>query len=292
MGLTQKEYSRFLGVKIRLMHFVGSEKGELPKDMSVESFSDDMDIATKLSYQEALYKNPEYFEKFAKDNPYNLSAEDVETAYNFRHFKKGSFWLLKYLKNHTIFLDDRFAYGVLALGEPFEAFFGNEVPRLIETVLLPFNGKIVYDGVIRSSALIAGTNATASLKNEYNILKARYGLITQLPIDENILNKQVSEEEKLITYMKSKSSADQNWYHIEKMIENRPWLRNLHQQLWGKLNAKNKKKVLNELGIKGFHHAITGDTLVASGKSKQDVEAIVKSMMDDDMWNAIHYFKS
>ena len=38
------------------------------------------------------------------------------------------------------------AYGVVALFDPFEKVIGPYLPRMIETTLLPFKGRIVYDG--------------------------------------------------------------------------------------------------------------------------------------------------
>ena len=40
------------------------------------------------------------------------------------------------------------AYGVVALFDPFEAVIGPYLPRMIKTTLLPFKGRIVYDGLI------------------------------------------------------------------------------------------------------------------------------------------------
>ena len=162
---------------------------------------------------------------------------------------------------------------------------------MVETVLLPFEGKIVYDGIMKSSNIIIGGNITSSLNSEYSVLKAKYGLITQLPIDEEIKKLEDSDENTLIALMKSKSSIDHNWYEIEDLLEKNPSLENMYEQLWGKLNARNKKKELKKLGIKGHHFAITGNTIITSGKSKKEVESKVKSMVDKQMMDSIYYFK-
>jgi hypothetical protein len=290
MRLTEKEYYRFLGIHLALIHFAGINKGLISQNMSLQDFKD-IDFETKFPVREALYENPEYFDKFVKENPYNLSNEDLQVAGNFRYFKKGKFWLLKYLKKYAIFLDKDFAYGVLALSDPFEWLVGNNLPRMVETVLLPFEGKIVYDGMMKSNNIIIGGNITSSLNSEYSLLKAKYGLITQLPIDEKIKKLEDSDENTLTALMKSKSSIDHNWYKIEELLERNPSLGNLYEQLWGKLNARNKKKALKKLGIKGYHFAITGDTVIASGKSKKEVETKVKSMLDKKMIDSIYYFK-
>lgn len=290
MRLTEKEYYRFLRIHISLIHFAGINEGLISRKMSLEDFKD-IDVETKVPVRDTLYENPKYFDKFVKENPYDLPKDDLQVAGGFRYFKKGQFWLLKYLKKHSIFLDGDFAYGVLALSDPFERFFGNNLPRMVETVLLPFEGKIVYDGIMKSINIVIGGNITSSLNSEYRVLKAKYGLITELPIDKKIKKLEDSDENTLIALMNSKSSIDHNWYKIEDLLEGNPSLENLYEQLWGKLNSRKKKKELKKLGIKGYYFAITNDTIITSGKSKKEVESNVKSMVDRQKLDSIYYFK-
>jgi hypothetical protein len=290
MRLSERAYYRFLGIHIPLIHFVGIEKGLIAPKMSLEDFKK-VDAEAKYPVREALYDSPEYFDKFVKENPYDLSNEDLQVAGNFRHFKKGQFWLIRYLKKHAVFIDGSFAYGVLALSDPFEWFYGNNLPRMVETVLLPFEGKIVYDGMMMSSNVLIGGNLTSSLNSEYSVLKAKYGLITQLPIDKKIKNSEDPDKITLTAMMKSKSSIDHNWYEIEDLLNRNPSLVNLYEQLLGKLYSRNKKKALKNLGIEGHHFAITGDTIIASGKTKKEVESKVKSMIDSKRIDSIYYFK-
>ena len=83
MRLTEKEYYRFLRIHISLIHFSGIEEGLIPKKMSLEKFKE-VDVETKFPVRESLYENPKYFDKFVKENPYDLSNEDLQVADNFR----------------------------------------------------------------------------------------------------------------------------------------------------------------------------------------------------------------
>ena len=64
----------------------------------------------------------------------------------------GKFYVFRYLKKYTVFLTSggspNKAYGVLGLADPMEQVIGPYLPRLITTVLLPFKGRIIYDGLI------------------------------------------------------------------------------------------------------------------------------------------------
>jgi hypothetical protein len=78
---------------------------------------------------------------------------------SWKNFVKGEFYVFRYLKNYTIFLDvdePPKAYGVLALNSPFEKLIGPHLPIMIETVLLPFNDKIIYDSIFLPYHIIFG----------------------------------------------------------------------------------------------------------------------------------------
>jgi hypothetical protein len=199
--------------------------------------------------------------------------------------------VLKYLKSYAIFLGESYVYGVVSVTEPFSWFLGNSLPVMVETVLLPFKDKIIYDGFMTSSNLAIGGNLASSLHNSYNILKAKYGVITQLPVDEEAKKLQDTDENTLVALMQNKSMFKENWYDIEELLDKNPSLINLYEKLVGKLVTKDKQKALKKLGVKGYHFAITGNTILTSGESKKEVEARVASMVDETMLDAIHYFK-
>ena len=75
----------------------------------------------------------------------------------------GEFYVLRFLKKYTVFLtakEPTVAYGVVALSEPFEEVIDQPLPFLCKTVLLPFQGRIVYDGLLSGYNLIIGSNMT------------------------------------------------------------------------------------------------------------------------------------
>ena len=94
--------------------------------------------------------------------------------------------MFRYLKSHMIFLsmeEPTVAYGVLALVDPFEEVIGPYLPVLCETILLPFEGRIVYDGLMRGYNVAFGAGYRRSFKESYDEAKARFGIVTTLPFD-------------------------------------------------------------------------------------------------------------
>jgi hypothetical protein len=83
--------------------------------------------------------------------------------------------------------DPAIAYGVLALWQPFEELTGPYLPVLTETVLLPFKGMIVYDGLMSSYRISFGPGIRRRLNESFKEAKARHGIVTSLPMSKEPL---------------------------------------------------------------------------------------------------------
>ncbi|MFV1967990.1 MAG: hypothetical protein ACC628_21405 [Pirellulaceae bacterium] len=94
--------------------------------------------------------------------------------------------VFRYIKQYAVFLSEKTppkAYGVLALASPFEEVVGPHLPVMVKGVLLPINGRIIYDGLLSSYRIIFGPGIRRSLNESYKRAKDRYGIITSLPED-------------------------------------------------------------------------------------------------------------
>jgi len=96
----------------------------------------------------------------------------------------GDFYVFRYLKQYAVFLAAKApmkAYGVLALASPFEEVVGPYLPVLVKSVLLPINGRIVYDGLLSTYRITFGPGIRRSLNADFKRAKETYGIITSLP---------------------------------------------------------------------------------------------------------------
>ena len=99
----------------------------------------------------------------------------------------GKFFVFRELKKYTVFLtteEPAVAYGVLALSQPFEELIGPYLPVLTQTVLLPFKGMIVYDGLMSSYNISFGPGIRRNLNESFKEAKARHGIVTSLPMSD------------------------------------------------------------------------------------------------------------
>lgn len=114
-------------------------------------------------------------------NPIKFSESDLLIVNNWKNRISDKFILLKYLKNYSIFLGNDNIYGVIGITNPIDEMFPPSVlPLLVETVLLPFEGKIIYDSLIMPYRVNFGGGAKKGFQQEYRELKSKSGIITYL----------------------------------------------------------------------------------------------------------------
>lgn len=290
MRLAENDRLQYMRVHLALIHYVGIKEKMLSKGITLEEFKD-YSREEKFRLRDLIYQKPEHINSFIQENLYQLSKEDLSIAEQFKHFKKARFWIVKYLKNYAVFLDDNFAYGVLALADPFERVVGDALPLMVEAVLLPFKDCIVYDGFVQRYNVSFGGSIMASIKDDYNKKKAEHGIITALPVDKNRAEQKITDEDRLVLYMKTASSRAQNWDEIQTLINKSSGLEQLYYQLCGQINSRKLKKTIKELEISNYYFAVYYDTIIASAKTKAELEKQLHQMLPKATINSLFIFK-
>src|SRR5439155_26325521 len=128
----------------------------------------------RLKVRDAFLKHTDLIEKFADENPVHLPTDELDIVRSWRHLVHGKCYVFRQLKKYTVFLStdkQPIAYGVLALSQPFEELVGPYLPVLTETVLLPFQGMIVYDGLMTSYRISFGPGIRHSLNDSFKEAK-------------------------------------------------------------------------------------------------------------------------
>ena len=162
---------------------------------------------------------------------------------------------------------------------------------MVNATLLPFKDKIVYDGILQFYSIYFGSGIRGSIKTDYNEAKTKYGIVTSLPFNKKSIDRKFGDKEQLILYMKTAASRERHWYEIEELLDKDPKLWATYNYEWGRINTRSKKKTLKELGIKNYYFGIYRDVIIASGKTKQDVEKQAKKLLKKENQESIFYFK-
>ena len=72
-------------------------------------------------------------------------------------------------------------YGVIGISNPIEEMFPSaRLPVYVEAVIIPYEGKIIYDSILMPYSIRFGSGMKAGLKDDYRRIKEKYGIITVL----------------------------------------------------------------------------------------------------------------
>lgn len=147
MTLTISQIDRFYDLMIPLLIFVNQETNTLaPTDM--ENLTSFFDPKAENALRTALWRHPYLLDDFIRKNPFDFNPEDLEVVAGWRNFRYGNFTLCKIVRGAGIFLahdGPEHFYSVFPLFDPFKLIFP-EIPTLVRTALIPYQGVIVYDG--------------------------------------------------------------------------------------------------------------------------------------------------
>jgi hypothetical protein len=135
--------------------------------------------------RERLWANPELITEFTGTD-HTLSKEEISLLLSWkeRHIK-GLFMLMRYEPDSAVFMrvdkgEENKLYAVKGMTTSIAEAMGRRLPVMLETVLLPFNDKIIYDSFMASYDVGFGKGIQSSLDEEYNEAKETYGVISTL----------------------------------------------------------------------------------------------------------------
>ncbi len=180
MKLATHDAELFFKLMWRLQLYVNQKQQILPGVDSVEDY-DALTQTEKVQVRKVLWENPKIIDDYAAENPHNLPDDELDIVRKWDRFVTGTFQIFRYLKKHAIFVGDGQVYGVLALRDSLEdMLYGRRLPIMVQAVLLPFKGKIIYDGMLSFYNISFGGGIRSSLREEYMAAKQNGRIITTL----------------------------------------------------------------------------------------------------------------
>ncbi len=184
MKLTFDEGMLFYELYAALLSFVNQKLKVSPEQFSNYREYISTPPEARVDIRDALFDHRELIDEFIGENPAKLGTDSLEIVRAWKHSLKDKFYVFRYLKKYTVFLttgsSPTKAYGVLGLADPLEEVIGRGLPRLTTTVLLPFQGKIIYDGLVSGYNISFGGGIKRVLNAEYKQAKQTFGVITSL----------------------------------------------------------------------------------------------------------------
>ena len=171
MKLSTQDADLFFKLMWALQTYVNLKLELLPDIASVEDYQM-LSTSEIFTVRDKLYGNIELIDSYLEENPQDLSKEELEIVKSWKKFQRGDFIIERLLKKYAVFIGGEKVYGVLALHETFDEVLPDlRLPYYAEAVLLPFKGKIIYDGLLNSYAVSFGGGIKSDLKETYMAAK-------------------------------------------------------------------------------------------------------------------------
>ena len=208
MLLSPQDAEQFFRIHRSLMCFVNERLQVVPGIDTPDDFSA-LTPEVRLEVRNAFLDELDLIELFVDANPFDLSEDELDIVSSWRHQVAGKYFIFRYLKNYAVFLateEPPVAYGVVALTDSFEELIGPHLPIWMESALLPFKDKIVYDGLLSGFNISFGGGIKGMLNESYKAAKERLGIVTSLPIAAHPIA--VNKPTKKTKPKSSRASAD------------------------------------------------------------------------------------
>ncbi len=165
-----------------LMGFVNERAGVIKAKIKPEYPNTVSDMMVH-KVREVLWEKPEMIDEYISKT--ELPQEKIDILKRWRtNYKKGMFFILEYQPEYAVAIatnkqgEDRL-YGIKGISNSIANALRRDLPAQIETVLLPFKGKIIYDSFMGSMPIGFAEGAKAVFREMYD--KAiKHGIITSL----------------------------------------------------------------------------------------------------------------
>ena len=183
MYLNETDTARFYRIWMAILDFTNKRYNAAPnlKTIKEKSSYDPNDL---LPVRDVLWKNVGIIDDFILENPVSFKKPDLDILSTWKRRTPGKFFILKHLKNYTVFMGGEGVsklYAVTGITEPIcDMFHSSKLPLFVEAVLLPFEDRIIYDSLLLSYNILIGGNMKRNLNDEYREIKANHGIITRL----------------------------------------------------------------------------------------------------------------
>ena len=180
--LSPEECRLFYETWFGLMGFVNKQKHVIKPEIKPEYPNSISDVLIH-KVREVLWEEPELIDEYINETELSQEKTDILKLWKTNH-KKGMFFILEYQPEYAVAIapnekgEDRL-YGIKGISNSLANTLRQKLPASIETVLLPFKGKIIYDSFIGALSISYAEGAKAAFR-EMCDKAAEHGIITNL----------------------------------------------------------------------------------------------------------------
>jgi hypothetical protein len=179
MKLSAKESQLFFRLMFSLQYYINKRNGIIEHVKSLQDYIG-RSFSEKKMVRDYLFDHIQIIDEFIEDNAHLLDKEEIDILLSWKHFIHGNFIIERFLGKYAVFIADGKVYAVMALQDSFSEVLENKPPLYVKTVLLPFNGQIVYDGILEPYEISFGGRVKTDIKDIYRKAKESGAIIHDL----------------------------------------------------------------------------------------------------------------
>ncbi len=185
MKLSTEDVELFYELMWSLQFFVKQKLKMFPKIRTIRQYAN-ISQQDKVQVRKEMYINIELIDTYINENPQNFPDEHLAIVEGWKDYISDTFVIERMLKRYTVFISSKNdVYAVSALTDGFDQIVHkSHLPLYISAVLLPFKGKIIYDGIFfRKHNVQLGSGIKNDLKELYMVAKQNGKIIETLEPD-------------------------------------------------------------------------------------------------------------
>lgn len=293
MQLPQDDLNLFYKLHPSYLFYVNQQLEIIDKVESLEQFME-LPFHSKSDVRNAARKHPDLLQQMIRENPFAFNDVELAILNSWQYALDSSFYLMRYEKDHAVFLDTNTtprAYAVTSLKNDFPEVLGDKLPLYVKTVLLPFKNQIIYDGFIFTYPVIFDPPIVQELETDLEAWSNRHGLVAQLPFIGG--NTAKNDEELLRYYLRSHRNKEVYASETQELIRSNPDLKKVYFELSGRLDAREARRYFRDIGMRDVWCAVLQGRILTTGKSREAVIETLNAIMPRDrkLFPFIFHFK-
>ncbi|MBP7534458.1 MAG: hypothetical protein KA783_08410 [Chitinophagales bacterium] len=295
MVLSLDEYTHFIALLRHFYHYINKQTKVIPSMPTYDQFTNgEVDVNDSKKIQQEWVNNPTLLHNYVATNPDKLNNEDLAILESWKHFIYSDFWIVKNLAKHSLLLysspDKRnLVLAVVGLAIPF-SYLTDTLPQRASLLLLPYKGKITFDGIFSTYNISFGGSIRKSIVQNFDEIKLHSGIIESLPITTKAKQDDTAYyEEALCTCLKSEENHEYYQDEIIEILQKNPELYPVYHREVGKRQVRKTNKHLRNLGLLSGWFALLDGSVIASGSTEIEAQAAAKRILPQDKWDYPYY---
>ncbi len=185
MSLAPEDAKLFFELLWSLQYYINQKHGFHKNIHSRDEYSQ-LSTEKKLEVRKAMWEHPEWIEAYVRENPDELERDRLAIIEKWTRFVSGNFYIFRHLKKGSIFIggNPEKVYSVHGLLDDLDEIIPSyALPQMVQAILLPFKGIIIYDGLLQGYNVHFGGGIRGNLNQTYIIAKQKEHIITTLELD-------------------------------------------------------------------------------------------------------------